>query len=80
MTEEKFNEINSLFNSLISEQDLKDETTHIDGESILSRTFKKSKNLIDHKILSSLIVLNKHIVDEQYEAASEFKKYILSNY
>ena len=47
MTEQKFDEINDHFNSLIGENDLLDGMTVIDGESIISRVYKKCNGKID---------------------------------
>jgi hypothetical protein len=78
MENERFQELNNLFNTLIDQNDISDETSVIDGESILSRVYKKCAGRIDDSVLGLLIVFNKHIQDEQYEAADKLKKYILN--
>ena len=80
MTNEKFQELNNLFNKLIEKNDLLESKSVIDGESILSRVYKKCNSEIEPNILGLLIVFNKHIVDEQYEAAEKFKQFILNFY
>lgn len=80
MTNEKFQELNNLFNKLIEKNDLLESKSVIDGESILSRVNKKCNSEIEPNILGLLIVFNKHIVDEQYEAAEKFKQFILNFY
>jgi RecJ-like exonuclease len=77
MTEQKFDEINDHFNSLMGENDLLDAMTVIDGESIISRVYKKCNGKIDLDVLSVIMLYNKHIVDEQYEAADKLKSFIL---
>jgi hypothetical protein len=80
MTQEKFDEINNHFNSLIGENGLLDDMTVIDGESIISRVYKKCNGKIDSDVLSVIMLYNKHIVDEQYEAAHKLKTLILNSY
>jgi hypothetical protein len=80
MTQEKFDEINNHFNSLIGENGLLDDMTVIDGESIISRVYKKCNGKIDSDVLSVIMLYNKHIVDEQYEAADKLKTLILNSY
>ena len=78
MTEQKFYEINDHFNQLMGENDLLDVMNVIDGESIISRVYKKCNGKIDTNVLAVIMLYNKHIVDEQYEAADKLKKYILN--
>ena len=52
MTQQKFDEINNHFNSLIGENGLLDDMTVIDGESIISRVYKKCNGKIDSDVLS----------------------------
>ena len=80
MTKQKFDEINKHFNSLMSENDLLDVMNVIDGESIISRVYKKCNGKIDTNVLSVIMLYNKHIVDEQYEAADKLKSHILNFY
>jgi len=80
MTQEKFDEINNNFNSLINENGLLDDMTVIDGESIISRVYKKCNGKIDSDVLAVIMLYNKHIVDEQYEAADKLKTLILNSY
>ena len=80
MTEQKFDEINKHFNSLMSENDLLDVMNVIDGESIISRVYKKCNGKIDTNVLSVIMLYNKHIVDEHYEAADKLKSHILNFY
>jgi hypothetical protein len=80
MTQEKFDEINNHFNSLIGENGLLDDMTVIDGESIISRVYKKCNGKIDSDVLAVIMLYNKHIVDEQYEAADKLKSHILNSY
>ena len=80
MTKQKFDEINDHFNSLIGENDLLDGMTVIDGESIISRVYKKCNGKIDTNFLAVIMLYNKHIVDEQYEAADKLKSHILDFY
>ncbi len=80
MTQQKFDEINNHFNSLIGENGLLDDMSVIDGESIISRVYKKCNGKIDSDVLSVIMIYNKHIVDEQYEAADKLKSLILINY
>lgn len=80
MTEQKFDEINDHFNSLIGENGLLDVMTIIDGESIISRVYKKCNGKIDTNVLAVIMLYNKHIVDDQYEAADKLKKLILNSY
>jgi hypothetical protein len=80
MTQQKFDEINNHFNSLIGENGLLDDMTVIDGESIISRVYKKCNGKIDSDVLSVIMLYNKHIVDEQYEAADKLKTLILIGY
>jgi hypothetical protein len=80
MTEQKFDEINNHFNSLIGENGLLDDMTVIDGESIISRVYKKCNGKIDSDVLTVIMLYNKHIVDEQYEAADKLKTLILIGY
>ena len=80
MTEQKFDEINNHFNSLIGENGLLDAMTVIDGESIISRVYKKCNGKIDTNVLAVIMLYNKHIVDEQYEAADKLKSHILNFY
>jgi CO dehydrogenase/acetyl-CoA synthase gamma subunit (corrinoid Fe-S protein) len=80
MTQEKFDEINDHFNSLIGENDLLDGMTVIDGESIISRVYKKCNGKIESDVLAVIMLYNKHIVDEQYEAADKLKTLILNSY
>jgi hypothetical protein len=80
MTEEKFQELNNLFNRLIDKNDLIETTSVIDSESILSRVYKKCDCRIDDGVLGMLIVFNKHIQDEQYESADKMKTYIINFY
>jgi len=80
MTEEKFQELNNLFNRLIDKNDLIETTSVIDSESILSRVYKKCDGRIDDGVLGMLIVFNKHIQDEQYESADNMKTYIINFY
>jgi hypothetical protein len=80
MTQEKFDEINNHFNSLIGENGLLDDMTVIDGESIISRVYKKCNGKIESDVLSVIMLYNKHIVDEQYEAADKLKTLILNSY
>jgi hypothetical protein len=80
MTQEKFDEINNHFNSLIGENGLLDDMTVIDGESIISRVYKKCNGKIDTNVLAVIMLYNKHIVDEQYEAADKLKTLILNSY
>jgi len=51
MTQQKFDEINNHFNSLIGENGLLDVITVIDGESIISRVYKKCNGKIDSNVL-----------------------------
>ena len=80
MTQEKFDEINNHFNSLIGENGLLDDMTVIDGESIISRVYKKCNGKIESDVLAVIMLYNKHIVDEQYEAADKLKTLILNSY
>ena len=80
MTEQKFDEINNHFNSLIGENGLLDVMTVIDGESIISRVYKKCNGKIDTNVLAVIMLYNKHIVDQQYEAADKLKSLILISY
>ena len=80
MTEQKFDEINDHFNQLMGENDLLDVVTVIDGESIISRVYKKCNGKIDTNVLAVIMLYNKHIVDEQYEAADKLKTLILNSY
>jgi hypothetical protein len=80
MTQQKFDEINNHFNSLIGENGLLDDMTVIDGESIISRVYKKCNGKIESDVLAIIMLYNKHIVDEQYEAADKLKSLILINY
>ena len=80
MTQQKFDEINNHFNSLIGENGLLDDMTVIDGESIISRVYKKCNGKIDSDVLAVIMLYNKHIVDEQYEAADKLKTLILNSY
>ena len=80
MTKQKFDEINKHFNSLMSENDLLDVMNVIDGESIISRVYKKCNGIIDTNVLAVIMLYNKHIVDEQYEAADKLKTLILNSY
>ena len=77
MTNQKFDEINDHFNQLMGENDLLDVMSVIDGESIISRVYKKCNGKIDLDVLSVIMLYNKHIVDEQYEAADKLKSFIL---
>ena len=78
MTEEKFKEYNNIFKSIIGDNDLLDEMTVIDGDSIISRIYKKINGKIDNEILAYLLLYNKHIEKEQYEVASNLKQDILN--
>ena len=78
MTETKFQELNNLFNELVNENDLYESISVIDVESILSRVYKKCNGRIDNNILGCLLILNKHIQDEQYESAGKMKRYIIN--
>jgi hypothetical protein len=80
MTQQKFDEINNHFNSLIGENGLLDDMTVIDGESIISRVYKKCNGKIESDVLAIIMLYNKHIVDEQYEAADKLKSLILISY
>jgi hypothetical protein len=80
MTEQKFDEINDHFNSLMGGNGLLDVMTVIDGESIISRVYKNCNGKIDLDVLSVIMLYNKHIVDEQYEAADKLKSHILNFY
>ena len=80
MTKQKFDEINNHFNSLMGENGLLDVMTVIDGESIISRVYKKCNGKIDLDVLAVIMLYNKHIVDEQYEAADKLKSHILDFY
>ena len=80
MTEQKFDEINNHFNQLMGENDLLDVMSVIVGESIISRVYKKCNGKIDTNVLSVIMIYNKHIVDEQYEAADKLKTLILNSY
>lgn len=80
MTNQKFDEINDHFNQLMGENDLLDVMSVIDGESIISRVYKKCNGKIDTNILAVIMLYNKHIVDEQYEAADKLKSHILDFY
>jgi len=80
MTEQKFDEINNHFNSLIGKNGLLDVMTVIDGESIISRVYKKCSGEIDLNVLAVIMLYNKHIVDEQYESADKLKIQILNSY
>ena len=80
MTQQKFDEINNHFNSLIGENGLLDDMTVIDGESIISRVYKKCNGKIELDVLAIIMLYNKHIVDEQYEAADKLKSLILISY
>ena len=80
MTEQKFDEINNHFNSLIGENGLLDVMTVIDGESIISRVYKKCNGKIDTNVLAVIMLYNKHIVDQQYESADKLKSLILISY
>ncbi len=80
MTEQKFDEINNHFNSLIGENGLLDAMTVIDGESIISRVYKKCNGKIESDVLAVIMLYNKHIVDEQYEASNKLKSHILNFY
>ena len=80
MTEQKFDEINDHFNQLMGENDLLDVMNVIDGESIISRVYKKCNGKIDTNVLAVIMLYNKHIVDEQYEAADKLKSHILNFY
>jgi len=80
MTQQKFDEINNHFNSLIGENGLLDDMTVIDGESIISRVYKKCNGKIESDVLAVIMIYNKHIVDEQYEAADKLKTLILIGY
>jgi len=75
-----FDEINNHFNSLIGENGLLDDMTVIDGESIISRVYKKCNGKIESDVLAVIMIYNKHIVDEQYEAADKLKTLILIGY
>lgn len=80
MTEQKFDEINNHFNSLMGENGLLDVMTVIDGESIISRVYKNCNGKIDLDVLAVIMLYNKLIVDEQYEAADKLKSRILNFY
>ena len=80
MTEQKFDEINNHFNSLIGENGLLDVMTVIDGESIISRVYKKCNGKIDTNVLAVIMLYNNHIEDQQYEAADKLKSLILISY
>jgi hypothetical protein len=54
--------------------------TVIDGESIISRVYKKCNGKIESDVLAIIMLYNKHIVDEQYEAADKLKSLILISY
>ena len=47
--------------------------TVIDGESIISRVYKKCNGKIDSDVLTVIMLYNKHIVDEQYEGSRKIK-------
>ena len=80
MTNDKFNEVNQLFNELICDSDLNETMSVVDGESILSRCYKKVDKKIEDNLLCCLILYNKHIIDEQYESAKIMKEYINKYY
>lgn len=80
MTKQKFDEINDHFKQLMAENDLLDVMTVIDGECIISRVYKKCNGKIDTNVLAVIMLYNKHIVDEQYEAADKLKTLILNSY
>ena len=80
MTKQKFDEINDHFNSLMGENGLLDVMTVIDGESIISRVYKKCNGKIDLDVLAVIMLYNKHLEREQYEAADKLKSHILNFY
>lgn len=80
MTNEKFDEVNELFNSLINENELTDSFDCIDGESLISRVYKKCGTKIDSKLLPVFLLYNKHIEREEYEVASVLKQQIINLY
>ena len=80
MTNDEFNGVNQLFNELICDLDLNETMSVVDGESILSRCYKKVDKKIEDGILGCLILYNKHIIDDQYESAQKMKEYIINFY
>ena len=44
------------------------------------RVYKKCNGKIDTNVLAVIMLYNKHIVDEQYEAADKLKSHILDFY
>jgi hypothetical protein len=80
MTIEEFNDVNKLFRTLISEEMMMDVWDCIDGESLISRVYKKCESKIDIKLLAVIMLYNKHIEREEYEAVKNMKKHIIDFY
>lgn len=79
MTEEKFTEINSIFNRLVSERDLDEKTSIIEGNSVVDRVNEKCKDFISKDLMVYLTIFNRIIYDDKFEDALDFKKWILNN-
>ena len=73
MTEIDFQKYQNIFKEKITDIDLID---NLDGKFV-SRIFEKIGDDIPTNILSHLIVYNKHMVDENYNAALDFKSRIM---
>ena len=54
MTNDEFNGVNKLFNKLICDSDLNETMSVIDGESILSRCYKKVDKKIEDVVLTKI--------------------------
>ena len=75
-----FNHMCDLFDELIDNSYLEYNMSVIDGESILSRVYKKINGRIENKILSYLLVYKIHILNEEYESAKEVKHLIINKF
>ena len=79
MTEEKFIEVNEIFNNNIKFDDLNDNMEVIDFDCVIHRVNKKCKNLITKEMMVYLTIFNSLVAEDKYEAAMDFKKWILIN-
>ena len=79
MTDEKFTEINSIFNRLVSERDLDEKTSIIEGNSVVDRVNEKCKDFISKDLMVYLTIFNRIIYDDKFEDALDFKIWILNN-
>jgi hypothetical protein len=80
MTQNEFNNINEIFNEYVKDHHLSETIGVIDEKSILDRVYEKVGDKINNNYLPYFLLLNIHMLNEQYESAQDMKNFILNKF